>query len=164
MARSEARPEDPDRTLELPPEMLDDLDELETTIAGPTQPRQARTQTVSRPLSLDDDDDDEQEQEQERQIARELASRRLSIARREQRHRHAIQAAEQRHRHEQRLQRGRQEARIVAGVLLLVVTSGLAWITMPATDAAQIVFTTSFGAVAGYLGARSRRETEGPQT
>ncbi|MCX4247612.1 hypothetical protein OEB96_43750 [Paraliomyxa miuraensis] len=147
-----------DRTLELPAEPLDDLDELETTMAGPSQPRQTRKQIVSHPLSLDDDDDDDQQQEQELRIARELASRRLSIARREQRHRHAIELGDQRHRHEQRLLRGRQEARIVAGVLLLVVTSGLAWITMPNADAAQIVFTTSFGAVAGYLGGRTRRE------
>lgn len=154
MAREEL-----ERTLELPPETLDDLDELESASAGPAQPRQQRRQTVSRPL-LEDDEQDEQN-EQERQIARELASRRLSITRREQRHRHALQLAEQRHRHEQRLLRGRQEARIVAGVLLLVVTSGLAWITLPSTDAAQIVFTTSFGAVAGYLGARSRRGEDG---
>lgn len=154
--------EELDRTLELPPETLDDLDDLETTSAGPAQPRPERIQTVSRPLPLEDEGA-LAEDEQGRQIQRELASRRLSIARREQRHRHALQAAEQRHRHEQRLLRGRQEARIVAGVLLLVVTSGLAWITMPATDAAQIVFTTSFGAVAGYLGARSRRgEDSGP--
>lgn len=158
MARPEATPDDLDRTLELPPETLDDLDDLEAAVAGPAQPRPERIQTVSRPLPLEVEDDDDEEQE--RQIARELASRRLSIARREQRHRHNLQLAEQRHRHEQRLLRGRQEARIVAGVLLLVVTSGLAWITMPSTDAAQIVFTTSFGAVAGYLGARSRRSDD----
>jgi hypothetical protein len=145
-----------DRTLELPPETLDDLDDIEITAAGPAQPRPQRIQTLSRPLALEDDGAAEDE-EHGRQIARELASRRLSIARREQRHRHELQLAEQRHRHEQRVQRSRQEARIVGGVLLLVVASGLAWITMPGLDAAQIVFTTSFGAVAGYLGARSRR-------
>ncbi|MEX1365202.1 MAG: hypothetical protein AB1Z98_18890 [Nannocystaceae bacterium] len=148
-------PEDPDRTQELPPETLDDLAPLAIRGSAP-QPRQQRTQTVSLPLPLDDRSWDEAEQE--RQIARELASRRLSIARREQRHRHAVERAEQRHRHDQRLQRRRQEGRIVAAVLVLVVTSGLAWILVPAAEAAQIVFTTSFGAVAGYLGARSKRE------
>ncbi len=148
-----SRPEQPDRTLELPPETLDDLDELEETPAGPAQPRRERVQTLSRPRPLEEESLDD---ETGRQIARELASRRLSIARYEQRHRHELEQTEQRHRHEQRLVRERQEARIVASVLLLVVASGLAWITMPVTDAAQIVFTTSFGAVAGYLGARKR--------
>lgn len=143
-----------DTTLELAPETLDDLDELEVTLAGPTQPRRERTQTFSRPRPLEEESLDD---EQGRLIARELASRRLSITRHEQRHRHELQQAEQRHRHEQRLLRGRQEARIVGSVLLLVVLSGLAWITLPSTEAAQIVFTTSFGAVAGYLGGRSRR-------
>lgn len=148
-----------DRTLELPPETLDDLDDLEFDVAGPVERRPDRIQTISRPLSLEDDSGPHDEQG--RQIARELASRRLSITRREQRHRHEIEQAEQRHRHEQRLLRSRQETRIVVSVLLLVVASGLGWIMLPATDAAQIVFTTSFGAVAGYLGARSRRGEEG---
>ncbi len=148
-----------DRTLELPPETLDDLDEIEISLAGPAQPRPERIQTVSRPLSLEEESS--LDDEQGRQIARELASRRLSITRREQRHRHELEQAEQRHRHEQRVLRSRQETRIVVSVLLLVVASGLAWIMLPATDAAQIVFTTSFGAVAGYLGARSRRGEDG---
>lgn len=143
--------------LELPPETLDDLDELEFTAAGPAQPRRERMQTFSRPRPLEEESIDD---ERSRQIARELASRKLSFTRHEQRHRHELEQAEQRHRHEQRLLRGRQEARIVGGVLLLVVVSGMVWITMPATDAAQIVFTTSFGAVAGYLGARSRRSDD----
>ena len=46
----------------------------------------------------------------------------------------------------------------MAAVLVLVVASGLTWILMPWAEAAQIVFTTSFGAVAGYLGAKTRRE------
>jgi hypothetical protein len=149
-----------DRTLELPPETLDDLDDLGSTVTGPIQPRPERIQTISRPMPLEDVG--ASADEHHLRIARELASRRLTIERREQKHRHAIEEAEQRHRHEQRLARGRQEARIVGSVLLLVVLSGLAWITLPGTDAAQIVFTTSFGAVAGYLGARSRRIDEAP--
>jgi uncharacterized membrane protein len=148
-----------DRTQELPPETLDDLDDLEINVAGPAQPRPDRIQTISRPLALEDESSIDDEQG--RQIARELASRRLSIARREQRHRHELEQAEQRHRHEQRVLRSRQETRIVVSVLLLVVASGLGWIMLPATDAAQIVFTTSFGAVAGYLGARSRKGEDG---
>jgi hypothetical protein len=150
-----------DRTQELPPETLDDLDDLGSTATGPVQPRPKRIQTISRPLPLDErvtatitsaGDD-----EHEHQLAREVTSRRLAYQRREQRHRHAIEEAEQKHRHEQLLLRNRQEARIVLSMLALVVLSGLAWITMPTVDAAQIVFTTSFGAVAGFLGARSRR-------
>ncbi len=150
-----------DRTLELPPEALDDLDDLGSTVTGPVQPRPERIQTISRPLPLEDlhtsalastlDD------EHERLLARELASRKLAYHRREQKHRHVIEEAEQKHRHEQLLLRNRQEARIVLSMLALVVLSGMAWITMPTVDAAQIVFTTSFGAVAGFLGARSRR-------
>lgn len=155
-----------DRTLELPPETLDDLDDLGSTVTGTVQPRPERIQTVSRPLPLEDLDKSTGghttlDDAHEREIARELASRRLSYQRREQRHRHAIEEAEQRHRHEQLLLRNRQEARIVLSMLALVVLSGLAWITMPSVDAAQIVFTTSFGAVAGFLGARSRREPTG---
>jgi uncharacterized membrane protein len=147
---------DLDRTLELPPETLDDLDDLGSTVTGPIQPRPNRIQTISRPLPLEDlgrASSDAHEHE----LAREVASRRLAYQRREQKHRHAIQEAEQKHRHEQLLLRNRQEARIVLSMLALVVLSGLAWITMPDVDAAQIVFTTSFGAVAGFLGARSRR-------
>lgn len=132
---------------------IDDLAPLRCTDAEP-QPRPPRAQTVSVPPPLDERSSDDVEFD--RQISRELASRRLTIARREQRHRHAIELAEQRHRHEQRLSRRRQEARIVGAVLMLVVASGFAWITMPLAEAAQIVFTTSFGAVAGYLGARTR--------
>lgn len=152
-----------DRTLELPPETLDDLDDLGSTVTGPVQPRPNRIQTISRPLPLEDrsavtttisiSGDDEHEH----QLAREVTSRRLAYQRREQRHRHVIEEAEQKHRHEQLLLRNRQEARIVLSMLALVVLSGLAWITMPTVDAAQIVFTTSFGAIAGFLGARSRR-------
>jgi uncharacterized membrane protein len=155
-----------DRTLELPPETLDDLDDLGSSVTGPILPRPDRIQTISRPLPLEDlttstlssaSDD-----EHERQLVREVASRRLSYQRREQRHRHALQEAEQRHRHEQLLLRNRQEARVVLSMLALVVLSGLAWITMPDVDAAQIVFTTSFGAVAGFVGARSRRSDTSP--
>ncbi|MCH9688541.1 MAG: hypothetical protein K0V04_44330 [Deltaproteobacteria bacterium] len=158
-----SRPDDLERTLELPPEPVDDLAPLSEERPGPAQPRPDRFQTVSCPPPLEErsrDGNEREEDEHDRQIARELASRRLSIARREQRHRHTIERAEQRHRHEYRLQRRRQEARIVAAMLMLVVASGLAWITMPAVDAAQIVFTTCFGAIAGYLGARSRGRTE----
>ncbi|MCA9650067.1 MAG: hypothetical protein H6712_18195 [Myxococcales bacterium] len=150
-----SRADDLDRTQELPPEPLDDLAPLQSTDSTPV-PRPERIQTISLPLPLDELSSDDVEHD--RMIARELASRRMSIARREQRHRHSIERAEQRHRHEQRLLRRRQEARIVAAVLVLVVASGLAWILLPAAEAAQIVFTTSFGAVAGYLGARSRRD------
>ena len=150
-----SRADDLDRTQELPPEPLDDLAPLQSTDSTPV-PRPERIQTISLPLPLDELSS--ADVEHDRMIARELASRRMSIARREQRHRHSIERAEQRHRHEQRLLRRRQEARIVAAVLVLVVASGLAWILLPAAEAAQIVFTTSFGAVAGYLGARSRRD------
>jgi Flp pilus assembly protein TadB len=150
-----------DRTLELPPEPLDDLEDLGSTTTGPIVPRQERIQTISRPLPLEDLDRKAVEatldDEGERMLARELATRRLAYQRREQKHRHAIEEAEQKHRHEQLLLRNGQEARIVLSMLALVVLSGLAWITMPTVDAAQIVFTTSFGAVAGFLGARSRR-------
>lgn len=147
-----------DRTLELPPETLDDLDDLGSTITGSVQPRPERIQTISRPLPLEDAGiasslastlDDEHER---------MLVARMAYQRREQRHRHALQEKEQLHRHEQLLLRNRQEARIVLSMLALVVLSGLAWITMPDVDAAQIVFTTSFGAIAGFLGARSRRE------
>ena len=150
-----SRADDLDRTQELPPEPLDDLAPLQSTDSTPV-PRPERIQTISLPLPLDELSANDVAHD--RMIARELASRRMSIARREQRHRHSIERAEQRHRHEQRLLRRRQEARIVAAVLVLVVASGLAWILLPAAEAAQIVFTTSFGAVAGYLGARSRRD------
>jgi len=150
-----------DRTLELPPETLDDLDDLGSTVTGPVQPRPTRIQTISRPLPLEERSTaalaNAGDDEHEHQLAREVASRRLAYQRREQKHRHVIEEAEQKHRHEQLLLRNRQEARIVLSMLALVVLSGLAWITMPSVDAAQIVFTTSFGAVAGFLGARSRR-------
>ncbi|MEM7158921.1 MAG: hypothetical protein AAF799_39150 [Myxococcota bacterium] len=147
------KPFDPERTQELPPEPLDDLAPLQSTGSEPV-PRPPRTQTISLPPPLEERSS--ANVEHDRQLERELASRRMSIARREQRHRHNIERADQRHRHEQRLQRRRQEARIIGSVLLLVVTSGLAWIVMPGADAAQMVFTTSFGAAAGYLGARNR--------
>lgn len=145
-----------DRTLELPPETLDDLDDLGSTVTGPVQPRPERIQTISRPLPLEEHAsnalaatlDDEHER---------LLVARMAYQRREQRHRHALQEKEQQHRHDQLLLRNRQEARIVLSMLALVVLSGLGWITMPEVDAAQIVFTTSFGAIAGFLGARSRR-------
>lgn len=148
---------DLDRTLELPPETLDDLDDLGSTVTGTVQPRPERIQTISRPLPLEEHTtsslaatlDDEHER---------LLMARMAYQRREQRHRHALQEKEQVHRHAQLLLRNRQEARIVLSMLALVVLSGLAWITMPTVDAAQIVFTTSFGAIAGFLGARSRRE------
>ena len=143
---------DPDRTQELPPEPLDDLSPLESTGSAPV-PRPERIQTISTPLPFEESSSTDA---RDPQLERELASRRMSIARREQRHRHAIELGEQKHRHEQRLLRRRQEARIIGSVLLLVVTSGLAWIAMPGADAAQMVFTTSFGAAAGYLGARNR--------
>ncbi len=152
-------PEDLDRTLELPPESLDDLAPLGAAGAGPAVPRPERIQTVSLPLPLEErsrDDGQRAEDEHDRQIARELASRRLSIERREQRHRHTIERADQRHHHEQRLARRRQEARIVGAMLALVLASGVAWILMPDVQAAQIVFSTCFGAIGGYLGARSR--------
>lgn len=147
-----------DRTLELPPETLDDLDDLGSTVTGPVQPRPERIQTISRPLPLEDTAGPSSlaatlDEEHER-----LLLARMAYQRREQRHRHALQEKEQLHRHEQLLLRNRQEARIVLSMLALVVLSGLAWITMPDVDAAQIVFTTSFGAIAGFLGARSRRE------
>lgn len=148
-------PVDLDRTQELPPESLDDLAPLQVSGSEP-EPRRQREQTISLPRPLDEWSSDDVSHD--RQIARELASRRMSIARREQRHRHTLERAEQRHRHEQRLLRRRQESRIVAAVLVLVVASGLAWILMPVAEAAQIVFTTSFGAVAGYLGAKKRDE------
>lgn len=132
---------------------IDDLAPLHSADSAPC-PRPPRVEIISRPLSLDERSSDDVAHD--RQISRELASRRLTIARREQRHRHTVELAEQRHRHAQRLARRRQEARIVGAVLLLVVVSGFAWITMPLAEAAQIVFTTSFGAVAGYLGARTR--------
>ena len=148
-----------DRTLELPPETLDDLDDLGSTVTGTLQPRPERIQTISRPLPLEEHTsslaatlDDEHER---------LLISRMAYQRREQRHRHALQEKEQQHRHDQLLLRNRQEARIVLSMLALVVLSGMAWITMPTVDAAQIVFTTSFGAIAGFLGARSRREPAG---
>jgi hypothetical protein len=154
-----ARNAELDRTLELPPEPLDDLDDLGSTATGPIVPRQERIQTISRPLPLEEHVttsavattlDDEHER---------VLVGRMAYQRREQRHRHALQEKEQQHRHEQLLLRNRQEARIVLSMLALVVMSGLAWITMPTVDAAQIVFTTSFGAIAGFLGARTRRES-----
>jgi hypothetical protein len=149
-----------DRTLELPPETLDDLDDLGSTTTGPVQPRPNRIQTISRPLPLEERSASgiaSSDEDHEHRLAREVASRRLAYQRREQRHRHGIEEAEQKHRHEQLILRNRQETRIVLSMLALVVLSGLAWITMPTVDAAQIVFTTSFGAVAGFVGARSRR-------
>jgi uncharacterized membrane protein len=151
-----ARNAELDRTLELPPEPLDDLDDLGSTATGPIVPRQERIQTISRPLPLEEHVtsavattlDDEHER---------VLVGRMAYQRREQRHRHALQEKEQQHRHEQLLLRNRQEARIVLSMLALVVMSGLAWITMPTVDAAQIVFTTSFGAIAGFLGARTTR-------
>ncbi len=147
-----SRPVDLDRTLELEPEPVDDLAPLESTSAGPTVPRQDRIQTVSRPLTLES-----RPPVVAREHERELESHRLSLERREQRHRHAIELAEQRSRHEL-LKSGRHhEGRMLVAMMGLVVASGLAWITMPDTEAAQIVFTTGFGAVAGYLGGRSQR-------
>lgn len=149
-------PDDLDRTQELPAEPLDDLAPLESRDSSPV-PRPERIKTISCPLPLDSNG-----REEDRQIARELASGRISIARREQRHRHAMELAELRHRHEQRLARRRLEGRILAAVLMLVVASGLAWISLPKAEAAQVVFTTCFGAVAGYLGARKGpKEREG---
>lgn len=152
-------PDDLDRTQELPAEPLDDLAPLESRGSSPV-PRPERIKTISCPLPLDERSSSDHEDD--RRIARELASGRISIARREQRHRHAMELAELRHRHEQRLQRRRLEGRILAAVLMLVVASGLAWISLPKAEAAQVVFTTCFGAVAGYLGARrGPKEREG---
>jgi len=153
------RPEDLDRTLELPAEALDDLDPLESTTAGPVVPHPARTRTVARPLSPGDSQDafTEVYDSIEQPASQQVAIRRMAIARREQRHRHALELEEQRERHRRIRQRMQQETRLMGAVLLLVVASGLAWIAMPVVDAAQIVFTTSFGVAAGYLGGRSRR-------
>lgn len=148
--------EDLDRTLELPAEPLDDLAPLESTTSGPTERRPDRIQTVSRPLPLSEEIETIADNTDE-EIERELVSRRLSIARREQQHRHAIEMAQVRERQEARRRRAKQEARFLGAAIMLVVASGLAWIAFPMTDAAQIVFTTSFGVVAGYLGGRGRR-------
>jgi len=152
------RSEDLDRTLELPAEHVDDLEPLESTTAGPIEPRADRVRTTCRPQALDESLVETITESTERQ----LELRGLAIARREQQHRHALELAELRDRHEGRRHRVQQEARIVGAVLLLVVASGVAWIAMPVADAAQIVFTTSFGVVLGYLGGRSRRASALP--
>lgn len=153
-------PVDLDRTLELPAEHLDDLEPLESTTSGPAERRPKRIQTVSRPYPLEERSvsDDPEEQEQLRiareKVARKMAAQKLDSERREQEHRHALEVAEQRSRHEHRLRQGRQEAHILTAALVLMVGSGLAWIVMPVTAAAQIVFAASLGAVAGYLAGR----------
>lgn len=143
-----------DRTLELPAEPVDDLDPLESTTAGVMERRPPRTQTISRPAPLDEISVTEST---DPRVAQVIAARQLAIARREQEHRHALQLQEMRERHEQGHYRRRQESRILAGALVLVVASGIAWMLLPQTEAAQIIFTTSFGALVGYLGGRSRR-------
>lgn len=143
-----------DRTLELPAEPVDDLEPLESTSAGEAQRRPERIQTVSRPAPLDPISVTSVEDPRAAQV---LAARQMAIARREQDHRHAMQREEQRQRLEHRRFRRKQEGRIMVASLVLVVASGIAWMLMPDTTAAQIVFTTSFGALVGYLGGRSRK-------
>ncbi len=152
------RSEDLDRTLELPAEHVDDLEPLESTTAGPIEARPDRVQTTYRPQAFDESLVETITESTERQV--EL--RALAIARRDQQHRHAVELAELRHRHEGRRQRTRQETLVMGAVMLLAVSSGLAWIAMPVADAAQIVFTTSFGVVVGYLGGRNRRTSALP--
>ena len=148
-------PDDLDRTLELPAESVDDLAPLESTTAGAVQRRRPdRIKTVSRPAPLDPISVSSPDDPGAAQV---IAARQLAIARREQDHRHAMQREELLQRHEHRRFRRRQEGRIMAAALVLVVASGLAWMVLPDTAAAQIVFTTSFGALVGYLGGRSRR-------
>ncbi|MEM9463337.1 MAG: hypothetical protein AAGF11_54850 [Myxococcota bacterium] len=143
-----------DRTLELPAEPVDDLDPLESTTAGFVERRPKRIQTISRPAPMDEASISEPTDPRAAQV---IAARRLAIERREQEHRHALQMEDMRQRHELRHHRRRQESRILAAALVMVVASGVGWIFGPDSEAAKIVFTTSFGALIGYLGGRSRR-------